>query len=164
MNIFENIKFGDIFETESGRQIVFTGYPFLKSRYEDKRKYMSFMFNGDREISLYNEDFGPYAYSSGSDSIFSPTKPDRIISKVLLSNDERTALAYTYLECVKEVNTVKCGEGCKVGEIYRFEYVSPHDENECFKPFYRKLTDNTHYDEVYITDEELLNNFIEYNR
>ena len=42
-----------------------------------------------------------------------------------------------------------------------FEYV--HDTNDGEYPdadaFYRKLSDNNHYDEVFITDDELVNNF-----
>ena len=69
-----------------------------------------------------------------------------------------------FLECIKEINTVRKGRGCKVGESYWFEYV--HDTNDGEQPdadaFYRKLSDNKHYDEVFITDNELLNNFRPY--
>lgn len=69
-----------------------------------------------------------------------------------------------FLECTKEINTVRKGKGCEVGEYYRFEYV--HDTNDGEQPdadaFYRKLSDNKHYDEVFITDNELLNNFRPY--
>ena len=35
------------------------------------------------------------------------------------------------------------------------------NDGECLDAdaFYRKLSDNDHYDEVFITDDELLNNF-----
>ena len=66
-----------------------------------------------------------------------------------------------FLECVKEINTVRRGSGCVVGEKYWFEYI--HDTNNGEYPnadaFYRKLSDNEHYDEVFITDDELVNNF-----
>ena len=66
-----------------------------------------------------------------------------------------------FLKCVKEINTVRRGSGCVVGEHYWFEYI--HDTNNGEYPnadaFYRKLSDNNHYDEVFITDDELVNNF-----
>lgn len=67
------------------------------------------------------------------------------------------------LECTKDVTTVRKGAGCEEGQIYWFEYVhDTGDDNEHpdADAFYRKLSDNTHYDEVFITDEELKNNFI----
>ena len=66
-----------------------------------------------------------------------------------------------FFECIKEIKTIHKGKGCEVGEYYLFEYV--HDTNDGEQPdadaFYRKLSDNKHYDEVFITDNELLNNF-----
>lgn len=68
----------------------------------------------------------------------------------------------SWLRCVKPITTVRNGKGCEVGQSYWFEFI--HDANDGTEPdaesFYRKLSDNDHYDEVYITDEELLNNFI----
>ena len=57
----------------------------------------------------------------------------------------------------------KKGEtGCKVGESYWFEYIhDTGDDNEYpdAESYYRKLSDNHYNDEVYITDDELINNF-----
>lgn len=67
-----------------------------------------------------------------------------------------------WLDCVKPVTTVRRGKGCEAGQTYWFEYVhDTGDDNEHpdAEAFYRKLSDNDHYDEVYITDEELHNNF-----
>lgn len=60
-----------------------------------------------------------------------------------------------FLKCIKPITNIRKGSGCVVGRNYWFEYV--HNDT---KSFYRKLSDNNHYDEVYITDEELGNNFI----
>ena len=68
-----------------------------------------------------------------------------------------------FLECIKEINTVRRGSGCVVGEHYWFEYIHDTGDNGEYPnadAFYRKLSDNNHYDEVYITDDELINNFI----
>lgn len=88
-------------------------------------------------------------------------KTERNVKK--MTDKERSE--YTsgkFLECIKEINTIRKGEGCKVGEYYWFEYV--HDTDDGKRPdadaFYRKLSDNNHYDEVYITDKELIENFI----
>lgn len=67
-----------------------------------------------------------------------------------------------WFECIKPINSVRKGSGCEVGEHYWFEVCYVYDEND--EPtgefFYRKLSDNDRYDEVYITDEELVENFI----
>lgn len=67
-----------------------------------------------------------------------------------------------FLECIKPITNVRRGTGCEVGESYWFEYIHDTNDGECpdADAFYRKLSDNNHYDEVFITDEELLNNFI----
>ena len=57
---------------------------------------------------------------------------------------------------------VKKGGGCKVGEKYWFEYIhdtGDNNENPNAEAFYCKLSDNNRYDEVYITDRELIENF-----
>ena len=69
-----------------------------------------------------------------------------------------------FLKCIKPITNIRRGKyGCHVGQKYWFEYV--HDtgdnrEHPNADAFYRKLSDNNHYDEVYITDDELINNFI----
>ena len=68
-----------------------------------------------------------------------------------------------WLECIKPITNVRKGKGCEVGKTYWFEYIHDTGDNNEWpdaEEFYRKLSDNDHYDEVYITDEELLNNFI----
>lgn len=64
-----------------------------------------------------------------------------------------------FLECIKEINTIRKGNGCQLGQHYWFEYV--YNEQSDTDGFYRKLSDNNHYDEVIITDKELLENFVE---
>ena len=77
--------------------------------------------------------------------------------------ERQEAVSGKFLKCIKSITNVRKGTGCKIGEHYWFEHV--HDTNDGENPdadaFYRKLSDNEHYDEVYITDEELTNNFIE---
>ena len=69
----------------------------------------------------------------------------------------------TYLKCIKPITNIRKGKtGCKVGESYWFEYVhDTGDDNEYpdAEYYYRKLSDNHYNDEVYITDDELINNF-----
>lgn len=69
----------------------------------------------------------------------------------------------TYLKCTKPITNIRKGKtGCKVGESYWFEYVhDTGDDNEYpdAESYYRKLSDNHYNDEVYITDDELINNF-----
>lgn len=79
-----------------------------------------------------------------------------------MTDKERQDYVYgKFLECIKPITNVRNGSGCQVGESYWFEYV--HDTNDGENPdadaFYRKLSDNDHNDEVYITDEELIVNF-----
>ena len=64
-------------------------------------------------------------------------------------------------ECTKAITAVRNGEGCKVGETYRFEYVhyACDDGRQEAVSFYRKLSDNNRLDEVFITDDELSRNF-----
>lgn len=70
-----------------------------------------------------------------------------------MTNAERSNyVASKFLICLKDITNVKKGSGCLAGQSYWFEYIP--DGN-----FYRKLSDNNHYDEVYITDEELMTNF-----
>lgn len=70
-----------------------------------------------------------------------------------MTNEERNDfVSGNFLYCIKDVDTIRKGSGCNQGNKYWFEYIP--DGN-----FYRKLSDNNHYDEVYITDDELLNNF-----
>lgn len=64
-----------------------------------------------------------------------------------------------YLECDVDITTVRKGTGCDVGEQYWFEYVHDTDGDPNAESFYRKLSDNNYGDEVYITDEELIENF-----
>ena len=81
-----------------------------------------------------------------------------------MTNKERNEyVSGKFLECIKEINTTRKGKGCEPGQHYWFEYV--HDTNDNEQPnadgFYRKLSDNNHYDEVIITDKELLENFVQ---
>ena len=72
----------------------------------------------------------------------------------LTDKERRDYVSHRWFLCMKSIDNVKKGEGCKVGENYWFEYI--HDGE---KPLYRKLSDNNHYDEVYISDRELIENF-----
>lgn len=67
-----------------------------------------------------------------------------------------------WFECIKPITNVRKGTGCEVGKKYWFEivHIVDDDDNLTGEFFYRKLSDNNHYDEVYITDEELINNFV----
>lgn len=68
-----------------------------------------------------------------------------------------------WFECIKPITNIRKGKtGCEVGKKYWFElcYVCDDDDNHTGEFFYRKLSDNYHYDEVYITDEELLTHFV----
>lgn len=67
-----------------------------------------------------------------------------------------------WFECIKPVTTIRKGTGCEVGQKYWFEIVHIVDDDDIptGEFFYRKLSDNNHYDEVYITDEELVKNFV----
>ena len=67
-----------------------------------------------------------------------------------------------WFECIKPITNVRKGTGCQVGQHYWFEIVNIVDEEDNLTGefFYRNLSDNNHYDEVYITDEEIVNNFI----
>lgn len=67
-----------------------------------------------------------------------------------------------WFKCIKPITNVRKGTGCEVGKSYWFElcYICDEDDNHTGEFFYRKLSDNNHYDEVYITDEELINNFV----
>ena len=81
----------------------------------------------------------------------------------MTDKERRDYVNHCWLHCEKPVNTVRKGTGCKAGESYWFEYIhDTGDDNEWpdAEAFYRKLSDNTHYDEVYITDEELVDNFV----
>lgn len=79
----------------------------------------------------------------------------------MTDKQRRDYVSGKFFRCIKSVDTVRKGSGCKVGEHYWFEYI--HDTNDGEEPnadaFYRKLSDNNHYDEVYISDDELMNNF-----
>lgn len=83
----------------------------------------------------------------------------------IMTEKERSAYLgdQKWFECIKPVTNVRKGTGCEVGKKYWFElcYVCDDDDNHTGEFFYRKLSDNYHYDEVYITDEELVNNFKE---
>lgn len=85
----------------------------------------------------------------------------RMGSLILTDKQRRDYVSGKFFRCIKSVDTVRKGSGCNVGEHYWFEYV--HDTNDGENPnadaFYRKLSDNNHYDEVYISDDELMNNF-----
>ena len=81
----------------------------------------------------------------------------------MTDKERKKYVAGRFLECIKEINTVRRGSGCVVGKKYWFEYIHDTGDNGEYPnadAFYRKLSDNNHYDEVYITDDELINNFI----
>lgn len=83
----------------------------------------------------------------------------RKYQKKMTHKERNEYVSGKFLECIKEINTVRKGNGCKPGEHYWFEYV--YNEQSDTDGFYRKLSDNNHYDEVIITDKELLENFVE---
>lgn len=81
-----------------------------------------------------------------------------------MTDKERRMYVERDLKCIRPITTIRKGKyGCIVGHIYAFEYVHDTGDNGEYPnadSFYRKLSDNDHYDEVFITDEELINNFI----
>ena len=82
----------------------------------------------------------------------------------MTDKERRLYVERVFLKCIKPINNIRRGKcGCQIGQTYWFEYVHDTGDN-CEHPnadaFYRKLSDNYHYDEVFITDEELINNFI----
>ncbi len=81
----------------------------------------------------------------------------------MTDKERRDYVFGTYLKCIKPITNIRKGKtGCEVGQSYWFEYIhDTGDDNEWpdAESFYRKLSDNDHYDEVYITDDELINNF-----
>lgn len=79
--------------------------------------------------------------------------------KYLLSISNENRIKYvqrTILKCICPITNVRKGSGCEAGQTYWFEYVEDNQEGI---NFYRKLSDNNHNDEVYITDDELVENF-----
>ena len=71
------------------------------------------------------------------------------MNRQFLTHKERSKYVEAkFFKCIKDISS------CKAGQYYWFEY---HSGNE---PYYMKLSDNTHYDKVYLTDDELLNCFI----
>ena len=82
------------------------------------------------------------------------------LKKTRMTHKERNEyVSGKFLECIKEINTTRKGNGCQPGQHYWFEYV--YNEQSDTDGFYRKLSDNNHYDEVIITDKELLENFVQ---
>lgn len=82
---------------------------------------------------------------------------------ILTDKELRDYVSHCWFLCKKPVENVKKGEGCKVGEKYWFEYIhdtGDNNENPNAEAFYCKLSDNNRYDEVYITDQELIENFV----
>lgn len=79
-----------------------------------------------------------------------------------MTEKERSKYVEKWLECIKPITNVRKGTGCEVGKHYWFEvcYVCDDDDNRTGEFFYTKLSDNNHYDQVYITDEELLTHFV----
>ena len=74
----------------------------------------------------------------------------------MTNNERNDYVNQRWLECIKSITNVRKGTGCEVGKTYWFECVYCNDGSH----FFRKLSDNNHYDEVYITDEELVKNFV----
>ena len=81
---------------------------------------------------------------------------------IMTDKERYDYVSHSWLQCIKPITNIRKGRGCDAGEWYCFEYI--HDTNDGedpnAEPFYRKLSDNDHYDEVYITDTELRENFI----
>lgn len=88
-------------------------------------------------------------------------KPLQKRTKPLTDKERYDAVSGKVFVCVKPITNVRKGSGCEVGWTYWFEYA--HDTNDVKNPdadaFYRILSEHNHLSEVYITDEELTNNF-----
>lgn len=82
----------------------------------------------------------------------------------MTDKERRLYVQGVFLKCIKPVTNIRKGKNsCQVGQKYWFEYIrdtGDNGERPNADAFYRKLSDNNHYDEVYITDDELINNFI----
>lgn len=69
-----------------------------------------------------------------------------------------------WFECIKPITNVRSlnSKGCEVGQKYKFEivHIVDNDDNLTGDFYYRKLSDNNHYDEIYMTDLELLTHFV----
>jgi hypothetical protein len=81
-----------------------------------------------------------------------------------MTDKERREYVFgVYFKCIKPITNIRKGKtGCEVGKSYWLQYIhDTGDDNEYpdAESFYRKLSNNDHYDEVYITDDELINNF-----
>ena len=90
-------------------------------------------------------------------------KPLEKRTEPLTDKERYDAVSGKVFECIKPITNIRNGNGCAVGHTYWFEYV--HDTNDGEKPdadaFYRILSEYNYLSEVYITDEELANNFRE---
>lgn len=90
-------------------------------------------------------------------------KPLQKRTELLTDKERYDAVSGRIFECVKPITNIRKGSGCEVGHTYWFEYV--HDTNDGENPdadaFYRILSEHNYLSEVYITDEELVNNFRE---
>lgn len=85
------------------------------------------------------------------------------LQKILTDKERYDAVSGKIFECIKPITNIRKGSGCEVGYTYWFEYV--HDtydsENPDADAFYRILSEHNYLSEVYITDEEFVNNFRE---
>lgn len=88
-------------------------------------------------------------------------KPLQKGTETLTDEERLETVSGKFLECIRPITNVRKGYGCEVGYTYWFEYV--HDTNDGESPnadaFYRILSERNYMSEVYITDDELVNNF-----
>lgn len=125
--------------------------------YQNEAKRLSQLFRDDRTIRrVFCHSFSWSATQEGYWFWFNLSMKWK---KHLLSISNENRIKYvqrTYLKCICPITNVRKGSGCEVGQMYWFEYVEDSQEGVSF---YRKLSDNNKNDEVYITDDELVENF-----
>ena len=90
-------------------------------------------------------------------------KPLQKRTEPLTDKERYEVVSGRVFECIKPITNVRKGSGCDLGYTYWFEYVhdTNHGENPDADAFYRILSEHNHLSEVYITDDELANNFRE---
>lgn len=124
---------------------------------QNEAEKLSLLFRDDRTIrQVVRNSFSWFATQEGYWFWF---KLNMKWQKYLLSISNENRIKYvqrTFLKCRYPITNVRKGSGCEVGQTYWFEYVEDNQEGI---NFYRKLSNNNHNDEVYITDDELVENF-----
>lgn len=124
---------------------------------QDESEKLSLLFRDD--ISIRQVVRNSFSWYTSQEGYWFWFKLSKKWQKHLLSISNENKIKYvqrTILKCICPITNVRKGSGCEAGQTYWFEYVEDNQEGI---NFYRKLSDNNHNDEVYITDDELVENF-----